>query len=123
MEGSVLSPTSWEKRRAWIRQSRQRQTQDLEEVEAALQDGRDAEPASLDDVFQEGNTISKIEDWLQDCGYSEEGSFEEAGQSVYSGCPSHGASFEDDLTLGAEGKWRRVSLRLEGRKTQNAPRR
>ncbi|XP_055971329.1 protein TESPA1 [Sorex fumeus] len=102
MEGSVLSPTSWEKRRAWIRQSRQWQTQDLEEAEAILQDVPDAEPSCLDDVFQEGNSISKIEDWLQDCGYSEEGIFEEAGQSIYNGCPSHGASFEDDLTLGAE---------------------
>ncbi|XP_045040201.2 protein TESPA1 isoform X2 [Desmodus rotundus] len=103
MEGSVLSPTSWEKRRAWIRQSRHWQTQALEEeAAAALQDVPDPEPASLDDVFQEGNPITKIEDWLQDCGYSEEGFFEEAGQSIYNGCPSHGTSFEDDLTLGAE---------------------
>ncbi|XP_045685605.1 protein TESPA1 [Phyllostomus hastatus] len=103
MEGSVLSPTSWEKRRAWIRQSRHWQTQVLEEeAAAALQDVPDPEPASLDDVFQEGNPITKIEDWLQDCGYSEEGFFEEAGQSIYNGCLSHGTSFEDDLTLGAE---------------------
>ena len=55
MEGSVLSPTSWEKRRAWIRQSRHWQTQALEEeAAAALQDVPDPEPASLDDVFQEG---------------------------------------------------------------------
>ncbi|XP_054446705.1 protein TESPA1 [Pteronotus mesoamericanus] len=103
MEGSVLSPTSWEKRRAWIRQSRHWQTQVLEEeAAAALQDVPDPEPSSLDDVFQEGNPVTKIEDWLQDCGYSEEGFFEEAGQSIYNGCPSHGTSFEDDLTLGAE---------------------
>ncbi|KAI5185320.1 Protein Tespa1 [Manis pentadactyla] len=103
MEGSVLSPTSWEKRRAWLRQSHHWQTQVLEEeAAAALQDVPDPEPSSLDDVFQEGNPITKIEDWLQDCGYSEEGFFEEAGHSIYSGCPSHGTSFEDDLTLGAE---------------------
>ncbi|XP_043420160.1 protein TESPA1 [Prionailurus bengalensis] len=103
MEGSVLSPTSWEKRRAWLRQSRHWQTQVLEEeAGAVLQDVSDPEPSSLDDVFQEGNPISKIEDWLQDCGYSEEGFFEETGQSGYSGCLSHGTSFEDDLTLGAE---------------------
>ncbi|KAI5931547.1 Protein TESPA1 [Manis javanica] len=103
MEGSVLSPTSWEKRRAWLRQSRHWQTQVLEEeAAAALQDVPDPEPSSLDDVFQEGNPVTKIEDWLQDCGYSEEGFFEEAGHSIYSGCPSHGTSFEDDLTLGAE---------------------
>lgn len=99
----MLSPTSWEKRRAWLRQSRHWQTQILEEeAAAALQDVPDPEPSSLDDVFQEGNPVSKIEDWLQDCGYSEEGFFEEAGQSIYNGCPSHGTSFEDDLTLGAE---------------------
>ncbi|KAM8912529.1 protein TESPA1 [Lycaon pictus] len=103
MEGSVLSPTSWEKRRAWLRQSRHWQTQVLEEeAAAALQDVSDPEPSSLDDVFQEGNPINKIEDWLQDCGYSEEGFFEETGQSGYNGCLSHGTSFEDDLTLGAE---------------------
>ncbi|XP_019515210.1 PREDICTED: protein TESPA1 [Hipposideros armiger] len=86
MEGSVLSPTSWEKRRAWLRQSRHWQTQVLEEeAAAALQDVPDPEPSNLDDVFQEGNPITKIEDWLQDCGYSEEGFFEEAGQSMYNG--------------------------------------
>ncbi|XP_007947795.1 protein TESPA1 [Orycteropus afer afer] len=103
MEGSVLSPTSWEKRRAWLRQSHHWQTQVLEEeAAAALQDVPDAEPSRLDDVFQEGNPINKIEDWLQDCGYSEEGFSEEAGHLIYNGCPSHGTSFEDDLTLGAE---------------------
>ncbi|XP_010355875.2 protein TESPA1 [Rhinopithecus roxellana] len=103
MEASVLSPTSWEKRRAWLRQSRNWQTQVLEEeAAAALQDVPDPEPSSLDDVFQEGNPINKIEDWLQDCGYSEEGLSEEAGQFIYNGFCSHGTSFEDDLTLGAE---------------------
>ncbi|XP_004462762.2 protein TESPA1 [Dasypus novemcinctus] len=103
MEGSVLSPTSWEKRRAWLRQSRHWQTQVLEEeAAAALQDVPDPEPSTLDDVFQDGNPVNKIEDWLQDCGYSEEGLSEEAGQVIYNGCPSHGTSFEDDLTLGAE---------------------
>lgn len=51
----MLSPTSWEKRRAWLRQSRHWQTQVLEEeAAAALQDVPDPEPSSLDDVFQEG---------------------------------------------------------------------
>lgn len=51
----MLSPTSWEKRRAWLRQSRHWQTQVLEEeAAAALQDVSDPEPSSLDDVFQEG---------------------------------------------------------------------
>ncbi|XP_062971743.1 protein TESPA1 [Cynocephalus volans] len=103
MQASVLSPTSWEKRRAWLRQSRNWHTHVLEEeAAAALQDVSDPEPSSLNDVFQEGNPINKIEDWLQECGYSEEGLSEEAGQAIYSGCSSHGTSFEDDLTLGAE---------------------
>lgn len=51
----MLSPTSWEKRRAWLRQSRHWQTQVLEEeAAAALRDVSDPEPSSLDDVFQEG---------------------------------------------------------------------
>ncbi|XP_012873387.1 PREDICTED: protein TESPA1 [Dipodomys ordii] len=103
MEASVLSPTSWEKRRAWLRQSRNWQTQVLEEeVTAALQDIPSPEPSNLDDVFQEGNPINKIEDWLQDCGDSEEELAEVTGQCIDNGCYSHETSFEDDLTLGAE---------------------
>ncbi|XP_069898427.1 protein TESPA1 isoform X2 [Dipodomys merriami] len=103
MEASVLSPTSWEKRRAWLRQSRNWQTQVLEEeVAAALQDIPGPEPSNLDDVFQEGNPINKIEDWLQDCGNSEEELAEVTGQCIDNGCYSHETSFEDDLTLGAE---------------------
>lgn len=57
----MLSPTSWEKRRAWLRQSRHWQTQVLEEeAAAALQDVPDPEPSSLDDVFQEGKKQSDI---------------------------------------------------------------
>lgn len=109
----MLSPTSWERRRAWLRQSRHWQTQVLEEeAAAALQNVPDAEPSGLDDVFQEGNPINKIEDWLQDCGYSEEGFFEEAGQLNYNGCPSHGTSFEDDLSLGAEATLLAASSKL-----------
>ncbi|CAO2581734.1 Protein TESPA1 [Lemmus lemmus] len=103
MEASVLSPTSWEKRRAWLQQSRNWQAQVLEEEAAAvLQDALDPEPSSLDDVFQEGNPINKIEDWLQGCGDTEEGLSEETGQSNCNGYSSHGTSFEDDLSLGAE---------------------
>ncbi|XP_051032256.1 protein TESPA1 [Phodopus roborovskii] len=103
MEASVLSPTSWEKRRAWLQQSRNWQTQVLEEeAAAALQDALDPEPSSLDDVFQEGNPPNKIEDWLQGCGDTEEGLSEEAGQPNCNGFSSHGTSFEDDLSLGAE---------------------
>lgn len=57
----MLSPTSWEKRRAWLRQSRNWQTQVLEEeAAAALQDVADPEPSSLDDVFQEGKRLLDI---------------------------------------------------------------
>uniref|UniRef100_A0A8D2AH31 Thymocyte expressed, positive selection associated 1 n=1 Tax=Sciurus vulgaris TaxID=55149 RepID=A0A8D2AH31_SCIVU len=123
MEASVLSPTSWEKRRAWLRQSRNWQTQVLEEEAAAvLQDVPESEPSSLDDVFQEGNPIHKIEDWLQDCGDSEEGLCEEAGQSIYNECSSHGASFEDDLTLGAEATLLAANGKLFSRSFLQTPR-
>ncbi|XP_047406553.1 protein TESPA1 isoform X3 [Sciurus carolinensis] len=123
MEASVLSPTSWEKRRAWLRQSRNWQTQVLEEEAAAvLQDVPESEPSSLDDVFQEGNPIHKIEDWLQDCGDSEEGFCEEAGQSIYNECSSHGASFEDDLTLGAEATLLAANGKLFSRSFLQTPR-
>ncbi|XP_048218613.1 protein TESPA1 isoform X3 [Perognathus longimembris pacificus] len=102
MEASVLSPTSWEKRRAWLLQSRNWQTQVLEEeAAAALQDVPGPGPSSLDDVFREGTPINKIEDWLQDCGDTEDLA-EDTGESTDNGCYSHGISFEDDLTLGAE---------------------
>ncbi|XP_028640998.1 protein TESPA1 isoform X2 [Grammomys surdaster] len=125
MAASVLSPTSWEKRRAWLRQSRNWQTQILEEeAAAALQDALDPEPSSLDDVFQEGNPINKIEDWLQGCGCrdTEEGLSEETGQSNYSGYSSHGTSFEDDLSLGAEATLLSTSGNLFSRNFLQTPR-
>uniref|UniRef100_A0A8C3PI33 ITPR-interacting domain-containing protein n=1 Tax=Calidris pygmaea TaxID=425635 RepID=A0A8C3PI33_9CHAR len=56
MEGaSVLSPSSWEKRRAWARQSRcWRTTVVEEEAAAAMQDVPELQPPHLDDVFLEG---------------------------------------------------------------------
>ncbi|XP_074082168.1 protein TESPA1 isoform X2 [Macrotis lagotis] len=103
MEGSVLSPTSWETRRAWLQKTHNWQTQILEEeAAAALQDVPDPEPPNLDDVFLEESPTNKIEDWLQDCGSSKEGFSEEFSLSIHGGCPSHEASFDDDLTLGAE---------------------
>ncbi|XP_051026511.1 protein TESPA1 [Acomys russatus] len=123
MEASVLSPTSWEKRRAWLRQSHNWQTQVLEEeAAAALQDALDPEPSSLDDVFQEGNPISKIEDWLQGCGDTDEGLSEEAGQSNYNGYSSHGTSFEDDLSLGAEAPLLSTNGNLFSRNFLQTPR-
>ncbi|EMP41987.1 hypothetical protein UY3_00756 [Chelonia mydas] len=69
---SVLSPSSWEKRRAWVRQSRCWRTTVLEEEAAVVvRDVSGLQPPHLDDVFFEG-------------------------------CSSNGTSFEDDLTLGAE---------------------
>ncbi|KAG6921148.1 thymocyte expressed, positive selection associated 1, partial [Chelydra serpentina] len=66
---SVLSPSSWEKRRAWVRQSRCWRTTVLEEEAAvAVQDVSGLQTPHLDDVFLEGSSSSKIETWLQDCG-------------------------------------------------------
>lgn len=95
---SVLSPSSWEKRRAWARQSRcwRNTAVEEEEVAAAMQDVPELQPPHLDDVFLEGrgdpgvqvgrgslcaglshrcfcpplpgSPSSKIETWLQECG-------------------------------------------------------
>lgn len=51
----MLSPSSWEKRRAWARQSRcWRTTVVEEEAAAAMQDVPELQPPHLDDVFLEG---------------------------------------------------------------------
>ncbi|CAM4660175.1 unnamed protein product [Lepidochelys olivacea] len=100
---SVLSPSSWEKRRAWVRQSRCWRTTVLEEEAAvAVRDVSGLQPPHLDDVFFEGSPSSKIETWLQNCGASMEVLPEEPGLPAPYGCSSNGTSFEDDLTLGAE---------------------
>uniref|UniRef100_A0A8C2U9Z6 Thymocyte expressed, positive selection associated 1 n=1 Tax=Coturnix japonica TaxID=93934 RepID=A0A8C2U9Z6_COTJA len=105
MEGSsVLSPSSWERRRAWARQSRcWRTTVMEEEAAAAMQDIPELQPPHLDDVFMEGSSSSKIETWLQDCGSSSEALQEELSSLGPYGWESSSTSFEDDLTLGAEG--------------------
>ncbi|KAL1775137.1 TESPA1 [Sigmodon hispidus] len=122
MEASVLSPTSWEKRRAWLQQSRNWQTQVLEEeAAAALQDALDPEPSTLDDVFQEGNPVNKIEEWLQSCGDTEGELSEETGQSSCNGYSSHGTSFEDDLSLGAEATQLATNGNLFSRKFLQTP--
>uniref|UniRef100_A0A8C8SG73 ITPR-interacting domain-containing protein n=1 Tax=Pelusios castaneus TaxID=367368 RepID=A0A8C8SG73_9SAUR len=104
MEGaSVLSPSSWEKRRAWVRQSRCWRTTMLEEeATEAMEDVPELQPPHLDDVFLEGSSSSKIESWLQECGAPVEVLPEESGLPAPYGCSSSGTSFEDDLTLGAE---------------------
>ncbi|CAN0010222.1 unnamed protein product [Bubo scandiacus] len=104
MEGaSVLSPSWWQKRRAWARQSRCWRTTVVEEEAAtAMHDGPELQPPHLDDVFLEGSPSSKIETWLQECGSSMEAPPEELGLPGPYACGSNGTSFEDDLTLGAE---------------------
>ncbi|XP_074785555.1 protein TESPA1 isoform X1 [Athene noctua] len=126
MEGaSVLSPSWWQKRRAWARQSRcWRTTVVEEEVATAMHDSPELQPPHLDDVFLEGSPPSKIETWLRECGSpgphlrpprmgtggtspgfcrsSVEAPSEELGLPGPYACGSNGTSFEDDLTLGAE---------------------
>ncbi|KAM6038887.1 protein TESPA1 isoform 1-T2 [Theristicus caerulescens] len=121
MEGpSVLSPSSWEKRRAWARQSRcWRTTVVEEEAAAAMQDVPELQPPHLDDVFLEGSPSSKIETWLQECGSSVEVPPEELGMLGHYGCGSTGTSFEDDLTLGAEALLLPGSNKAMGRALQD----
>ncbi|NXT35891.1 TESP1 protein, partial [Pelecanoides urinatrix] len=97
MEGaSVLSPSSWEKRRAWARQSRcWRTTVVEEEAAAAMQDVPELQPPHLDDVFLEGRGDPGVHTgWGSQHPGSPHGCFL---------CGSNATSFEDDLTLGAEG--------------------
>ncbi|XP_074989640.1 protein TESPA1 [Calonectris borealis] len=121
MEGaSVLSPSSWEKRRAWARQSRcWRTTVVEEEAAAAMQDVPELQPPHLDDVFLEGSPSSKIETWLQECGSSVEVPPDELGLPGPFVCGSNGTSFEDDLTLGAEALLLPGSEKATGRALQD----
>uniref|UniRef100_A0A8B9G515 ITPR-interacting domain-containing protein n=1 Tax=Amazona collaria TaxID=241587 RepID=A0A8B9G515_9PSIT len=98
---SVLSPTSWERRRAWVRQSRSWRNSGLEHEEgsSAPWDIPEPQPPHMDHVFLEGSPSRKIETWLQECGSSTAVPPEEPGPHA---CGSTGTSFEDDLTLGAE---------------------
>ncbi|XP_053907628.1 protein TESPA1 [Cuculus canorus] len=112
---SVLSPSSWEKRRAWARQSRcWRTTVVEEEAAAAMQDVPELQPPHLDDVFLEASPSSKIETWLQECGSSLEVPLEELGLLGPLG-GSNRTSFEDDLTLGAEALLLPASDKAKGR--------
>lgn len=100
----MLSPSSWERRRAWVRQSRSWRNSVLEhdEVVAAPWDAPELQPPHMDHVFLEGSSSRKIETWLQECGSSVEVQLEEPGLQGPHVCGSNGTSFEDDLTLGAE---------------------
>ncbi|XP_029450980.1 protein TESPA1 [Rhinatrema bivittatum] len=100
----VLSPFSWQRRRAWAQRTRHWHTT-VDEVEAAataMHDTLETPQQKLDEVFLEGNSTSKIHNWLQDCRLSSEILLEETCILVTSGSRSEGNSFEDDLTLGAE---------------------
>ncbi|KAK2512386.1 hypothetical protein Q9966_016405, partial [Columba livia] len=134
MEGtSVLSPSWWEKRRAWARQSRSwRPTApdeddvapneddvapDEDEVAPATRHVPELPAPDLDDVFLEGSPSRKIETWLQECGSL----VEEPGSPGPLGCGNNGTSFEDDLTLGAEALLLLGSHEVTGRAPRDKP--
>ncbi|XP_038598098.1 protein TESPA1-like [Tachyglossus aculeatus] len=110
---STLIQASWERRRAWLRQGRRRRPRGLEEEEeeedaragatAELPGEPKEEPPLQDDVFEEGNPALQIEDWLRNCGSSEEGAEEESSLSITDVFYRMATSLEDDLTVGAEG--------------------
>ncbi|XP_071655960.1 protein TESPA1 [Patagioenas fasciata] len=123
MEGtSVLSPSWWEKRRAWARQSRSwRPTvPDEDEVAPATRGVPELPPPHLDDVFLEGSPSRKIETWLQECGSLVEEP-EEPGSPGPLGCGNNRTSFEDDLTLGAEALLLLGSHEATGRTPRDKP--
>nr|XP_021139154.1 protein TESPA1 [Columba livia] len=134
MEGtSVLSPSWWEKRRAWARQSRSwRPTApdeddvapneddvapDEDEVAPATRHVPELPAPDLDDVFLEGSPSRKIETWLQEGGSL----VEEPGSPGPLGCGNNGTSFEDDLTLGAEALLLLGSHEVTGRAPRDKP--
>ncbi|OPJ72597.1 protein TESPA1 [Patagioenas fasciata monilis] len=130
MEGtSVLSPSWWEKRRAWAWQSRSwRPTvpdedevaPDEDEVAPATRGVPELPPPHLDDVFLEGSPSRKIETWLQECRSLVEEP-EEPGSPGPLGCGNNGTSFEDDLTLGAEALLLLGSHKATGRTPRDKP--
>ncbi|XP_065135806.1 uncharacterized protein tespa1 isoform X1 [Paramisgurnus dabryanus] len=88
------SPSQIERRQAWARSTRRkftvRETENLDpHLHASLQD----------DVFMDGCSAGKIETWLQGCG-NDASQAKNSHQTV--GPLRTGASFEDDLSLGAE---------------------
>uniref|UniRef100_A0A8D0GRQ4 Uncharacterized protein n=1 Tax=Sphenodon punctatus TaxID=8508 RepID=A0A8D0GRQ4_SPHPU len=103
---SVLSPSSWERRRAWAKQSRLWHSVAVEEegeAETVAQDTPELQSTHLDDVFLQGSSSNKIESWLQECGFALNLLPEEICAPATHGACSNATSFEDDLTLGAEG--------------------
>ncbi|XP_069509304.1 protein TESPA1 [Ambystoma mexicanum] len=103
MEKLCSASPSWEKRRAWARRTRHwHTTVDEADAAEAMQDVAELPQRCLDDVFLDGSPANKIQCWLQDCGSSVEILPEEYCPPTANGLHSHGNSFEDDLTLGAE---------------------
>ncbi|XP_043939798.1 protein TESPA1 [Protopterus annectens] len=96
---SILSPASQERRRAWLRSSRYKAIKD---DDCSVKETVESHLPQLDDVFEEGQTATKIESWLEDCGSSEESISMDSSLSLNDSGPKPGISFEDDLTLGAE---------------------
>ncbi|XP_062493186.1 protein TESPA1, partial [Pezoporus occidentalis] len=121
---SVLSPSPWQRRRAWVRQSRSWRNSmlALEDAASAPWDDPDPQPPHgplagqwgcpgnggprgvrpMGAFPRAGSAGGKIELWLRECGSSLEVPPEEPGLPGPQGYGSTGTSFEDDLTLGAE---------------------
>uniref|UniRef100_A0A8B9G507 ITPR-interacting domain-containing protein n=1 Tax=Amazona collaria TaxID=241587 RepID=A0A8B9G507_9PSIT len=95
---SVLSPTSWERRRAWVRQSRSWRNSGLEHEEgsSAPWDIPEPQPPHMDHVFLEGQ-------WGALGTHPQLSVAPHLTGLCSAACGSTGTSFEDDLTLGAEG--------------------
>ncbi|KAI1899977.1 hypothetical protein AGOR_G00067480 [Albula goreensis] len=95
------SPSSTDRRQAWVRSSRHWLT--LEDAEPHEPHGPSPISDTLpdDEVFFEGCSAGKIESWLQGCG--PELGQEDPGHLTIESLLKAGSSFEDDLSLGAEG--------------------
>ncbi|KAG9340623.1 hypothetical protein JZ751_021179 [Albula glossodonta] len=94
------SPSSTDRRQAWVRSSRHWLT--LEDAEPHEPHGPSPISDTLpdDEVFFEGCSAGKIESWLQGCG--PELGQEDPGHLTIESLLKASSSFEDDLSLGAE---------------------
>uniref|UniRef100_A0A8D0DGC4 ITPR-interacting domain-containing protein n=1 Tax=Salvator merianae TaxID=96440 RepID=A0A8D0DGC4_SALMN len=100
---SSLSQSSWDRCQAWAKSSSTWHSAVVDEelIPAALNVFEQQTPLQ-DDSFLPGASSNKIETWLQECSSLAEPVPESSSASATSGLCSNRASFEDDLSLGAE---------------------
>ncbi|KAI4902109.1 hypothetical protein NFI96_013191, partial [Prochilodus magdalenae] len=102
---AMESPSSAGRRQAWATSSRR--WLPLADTEPQSTNPSITPPpqnfSMQDEVFMEGCSTGKIQTWLQGCG--NEPSHENPSHLTVESLLKAASSFEDDLSLGAEGRW------------------